>query len=385
MPRTRPVKARLYRRAPSLVAYWVGPVIVVHDFVRHVQRPVAPEGLRVLAALDTWRPARDLESRTGLDATEIRKHLTDLCEQSFVETTSGRADPIKDLLPAWDVWSPAAAHFHYATRDGTPRPQDADPFDTPLAFESRPDAVKAPTGRRTIGLPPYPRRGAFVDVLLGRRSWRRFGKDGVSIDQIATLLGLTWGVQSWMALAPGVRAALKTSPSGGACHSIEVYVLAQRVHGLRRGLYHYRPDDHSLEPVPAIVERHAAMRYLNGQRWFDGCSALFLMTSVVERTQWKYPFPRAYRVLLLEAGHFCQTFCLVATWMKLAPFCSAALADSTVERALGIDGVQEVLLYAAGVGTRPSGVDEARWPSGAAAELSAPRHLRRRSRRSSRD
>jgi SagB-type dehydrogenase family enzyme len=74
------------------------------------------------------------------------------------------------------------------------------------------------------------------------------------------------------------------------------------------------------------------------------------MTAVVARTMWKYPHPRAYRVVLLDAGHLAQTFCLTATRMGLAPFTTAALKDSLIEKDLGIDGVSESVLYVAGVG-----------------------------------
>ena len=59
--------------------------------------------------------------------------------------------------------------------------------------------------------------------------------------------------------------------------------------------------------------------------------------------------------MLAEAGHLCQTFCLTATWQGLAPFCTMALADATIERALGIDGVSESVLYAAGAGKKTGG------------------------------
>jgi SagB-type dehydrogenase family enzyme len=74
------------------------------------------------------------------------------------------------------------------------------------------------------------------------------------------------------------------------------------------------------------------------------------MTAVFERTMWKYPKGRAYRVVLLDAGHLCQTFCLVATWLGLAPFCTAALSDKLIEKDLQIDGINESVLYVAGVG-----------------------------------
>jgi SagB-type dehydrogenase family enzyme len=89
------------------------------------------------------------------------------------------------------------------------------------------------------------------------------------------------------------------------------------------------------------------------QWWYRDAGALVLLTAVFERTQWRYEGPRAYRAVLIEAGHACQTFCLAATWLGLAPFCSMALADTAIENLLGLDGVSESVLYAAGVGSRP--------------------------------
>jgi SagB-type dehydrogenase family enzyme len=209
---------------------------------------------------------------------------------------------------------------------------------------------------------PPPRRPLpppeFVDVPLSealtrRRTCRRFGRAPLSLNRVATLAGLTWGVQRWARDTAGGRVGLKTSPSGGAMHPGEVYVAAFKVRGLRRGLYHYDAARHALTRVAAAPVRFTPSRYLPSQPWYAGASALFLMTAVVERERWKYDSPRAYRAMLLDAGHLCQTFCLVATALGLAPFCSMALADSIVERDAGLDGVREVALYAAGVGTRP--------------------------------
>jgi SagB-type dehydrogenase family enzyme len=225
--------------------------------------------------------------------------------------------------------------------------------------------------------------GDVPSTLLARRTWRRFGDGSISLDQLATLLQLTWGVQRWLEVPNLGRFALKTSPSGGARHSIEVYVLARKVAGLGRGLHHYNPDTHTLAPVgrrgPGRVSD-----YLPGQSWYDDAGAVFLMTAVFERVQWRYPYARAYRAIMAEAGHLCQTFCLAATWLRLAPFCTMALADSRIERDLQIDGVSESVIYAAGVGARPGGVDWAPWPAtDATPSVTAPAHARpqRRTRR----
>jgi hypothetical protein len=44
----------------------------------------------------------------------------------------------------------------------------------------------------------------------------------------------------------GAYAVLKTSPSGGARHPIEAYVLVRRVTGIRPGVYHYSVKRHAL-------------------------------------------------------------------------------------------------------------------------------------------
>jgi SagB-type dehydrogenase family enzyme len=158
--------------------------------------------------------------------------------------------------------------------------------------------------------------------------------------------------------------ALKTSPSGGARHSIEAYVLVRRVEGLAPGLYHYQPGSHELHLIRRYTlrsSRVAMVAYLPRQGFYGDASALVLMSAVFARVQWRYAFARAYRTVLAEAGHHAQTFCLAATWLGLAPFCTMALADSRIERDLGIDGVSESVLYATGVGPRPVGVSWAPW------------------------
>ena len=147
-------------------------------------------------------------------------------------------------------------------------------------------------------------------------------------------------------------------------HPGEVYVAAFNVLGLRRGLYHYDAARHALTRVAAAPTRFTPSRYLPSQPWYAGASALFLMTAVVERERWRYDSPRAYRAMLLDAGHLCQTFCLVATGLGLAPFCSMALADSVVERDAGLDGVREIALYAAGVGRGGRSIGPRPWVHG---------------------
>src|SRR5207248_3337986 len=104
------------------------------------------------------------------------------------------------------------------------------------------------------------------------------------------------------------RIVLKTSPSGGARHPIEAYVLALRVKGVSRGLYHYDAGRHRLERLASGATARQAVRYCAGQSWYGPAAAIVIMTAVFAREQWRYDGPRAYRAVLIDAGHLCQTF-----------------------------------------------------------------------------
>ncbi len=127
-------------------------------------------------------------------------------------------------------------------------------------------------------------------------------------------------------------------------------MCALRVEGIPPGIYHYVSDAHVLERIQDGLTPARVVDYCAGPSWVGSAPALFAMTAVFGRTSWKYRFPRAYRVVLAETGHLCQTFSLVACSLGLGPFSTMALKDSLIEGDLGIDGVTESVLYVAGVG-----------------------------------
>lgn len=352
-----PSRANLYKRVPFLAAFWRDGQLYVRNYLTLAERDASPLVIAVLSATTEWRSLADIRRAVPSAARELETLVAELRDLHFLESSSDEPDSRVAKMRLWESWSPDAAMLHFSTQNAAPSsPSEVqERIFSRLAYDPWPPLVDgARAGGRGIALPPFTAAGAFPRVLTSRRSWRRFAGRPVTLGDLSTLLGLTWGVQRWMHIAPGVVLPLKTSPSGGACHSLEVYVAAQRIAGLPRGIYHYHPDAHRLRRVRAALSRRRIVEYVAGQRWVENSAALFVMTSVVPRVQWKYRFARAYRVLLLEAGHFCQTFCLAATWLGLAPFCTAALRASAIERDLNIDGIEETVIYAAGVGVRPN-------------------------------
>ena len=346
-----------FRRSRHLISYWEGEQLVLHNFATGRSLAAPARTAELLDFFSTWRSLEDFVAWLGLSTREARKVIHDLVDATLLQRSDRKARSDEEAMGAWAEWNPAAGFFHNATRNVqfVEFFEGARLLDKKARHDPPPSPVKRYRGAVTRALPPMARDGGFPDVLLARRTWRQFSKRPIAIDDLGTLLGLTSGVQHW-ALASGQgELPLKTSPSGGALHPIEVYVCARRVEGLKPGLYHYASDAHCLERVAAHPRPARVQRYLPTQYWYGGAAALIFFTGVFERYLWKYSYARAYRAVLIEAGHQCQTFCLAATWLGLAPFCSMALADSAIEGDLGLDGISESVLYAAGVGARPDG------------------------------
>jgi putative peptide maturation dehydrogenase len=210
----------------------------------------------------------------------------------------------------------------------------------------------------TVELPLSEPSSELHRVLLARRTCREFDPDGVlTIGQLSTLLRYVWGAHAYRPGENGVLLA-KTSPSGGSLHPLEAYALLARVHGVDPGLYHYSVRTHALELVESIepgAVRELALAFTAGQDWFSDAQAFFLVTARFERSFAKYrQDPGAYQSLLLEAGHFSQTFSLVATELGLGPFVTSVINHVDIDRRLGLDPYREGVLAICGCGVPAS-------------------------------
>jgi SagB-type dehydrogenase family enzyme len=342
-----------YRRSPGLVLYWTARGPACFDTLSTTRSRVSVDIIETLDRLSTWTAVRELIRRDpGLGSpAEVTALLETFVDHGLVQRQSTTSS---NWL--WQQWSPEAAFFHFGTRDGR---YAAAPLEYEAVLRRKakhappPPPTKSMRGRR-LALPPVRLHGKLAETLRARRTWRQFGSRPTSIAALASLLHLTFGVQERIMVKGQGRVVLKTSPSGGARHSLEPYLLVLNVRGLARGVYHYDADTHELVDLERALPE-GLDRTLANQPWFAEASALVVMTAVFERAMWRYAFSRAYRTVLAEAGHLGQTFCLVATALNLAPFCTMAFRDRELEDLIGVDGVRESAMYVVGVGTKPRG------------------------------
>lgn len=341
------------RRAKTILAYWNKERLVFENYRTRISITADPLAARILDFFSRWHRPEDLfREMPQFSSSSLYAALHQLTECSLLvkESTSDAREDVQ-LQKVWSNWLPHGS-FHFATKDvrfiwGRRRESLIKRY---LKESHQPPFFKSYRNVPRFRLPRHsPPAGEFLHVLLARKTHREFSGGSLSLNAVSQLLFYTWGVTGYLS-TPFGHLAHKTSPSGGARHPSEVYLAALNVRGLPPGLYHYNTRSHSLERLQKCQMQDKAVQYCAGNASVKDTAALFLMTAVFPRSMWKYRFARAYRVVLLDAGHLCQTFCLTATWLGLAPFCTAALNDSLIERDLGLDGTIESVLYVAAVG-----------------------------------
>ncbi|KAB7741884.1 SagB/ThcOx family dehydrogenase [Nostocoides sp. F2B08] len=185
-------------------------------------------------------------------------------------------------------------------------------------------------------------------LIRGRRSCRRFAADPLSLSDLATLLYVGYGVISSVDF-DGLFLE-RPVPSGGGLYPLELSVIAQRVDGLDAGSWHYVPLGHRVEsmhahPFPPLM---TAEMFL-GQPYLAQAAAIIVITSVVERSLWKYD-DRGYRYILLEAGHVAQNVNLCATGLGLGSLNLGGFFDSDLLGVVRADPSTEIALYGVAVG-----------------------------------
>jgi SagB-type dehydrogenase family enzyme len=215
--------------------------------------------------------------------------------------------------------------------------------------------VKPYTDRPKVALPtavPASERD-FDDVLYGRTTARAFGRGPIALAQLAKVLFASYAVTRDNAETDFPR-PFRTVPSGGALYPLELYVHAARVDGLEAGLYHYDPEDHSLDALRPGDESEEIAGFLVQRDLALAAAAAIFLSAVFWRSTFKYG-DRGYRFVLLEAGHVVQNAILCASELGLAAAPIGGYFDREADRYLGFDGLSESTVYVLLLGEEAAG------------------------------
>ncbi len=355
--------------------------------VADTELTIGERELRALLATrnEEWRDRGQVQAEADIDESVVDRLLKAGLLLSNDENDERRER--LDRVLGESGWDPHAAVYHYrsrwrdvqldmqldvrpgsiqeSVRSGPAQEGSGDgggEFDKNVAnygpppphFHHRPEAVEE------ILLEMPSTSDEFFDTLRRRESTRLYDIErSLPLGLLVTILHTVWGCQGTARLSGDVTVLKKTSPSGGGLHPCEVYPLVRDVKGLAPGLYHYDVGRHSLRLLrrmtsPEVAE--TATSLTSGQTYFASAHVVFLLTTRFYRTAWKYRnHKKAYRVVLLDAGHLSQTLFLTATRLHLGAFITAAVNEADIEELLEIDGVSESALAVCGCGVKLTG------------------------------
>lgn len=182
---------------------------------------------------------------------------------------------------------------------------------------------------REVKLPKSKIRSEFSleEALNKRRSVRDYKKGSLSLDQVSQLL---WA-------ASGVNQYGRTFPSAGATYPLETYLVVGEVEGLEPGIYHYLPNEHSLEKIKEGDIRKELSQAALGQGMIEEAPIDIIIVADYSRTISHYG-ERGKRYVHMEVGHVGQNVHLQAEVLNLGTVMVGAFRDQRVKEALGIRG-----------------------------------------------
>lgn len=204
----------------------------------------------------------------------------------------------------------------------------------------------------TVALPdPCLPDVSFARVVEDRVSRRDFGSDPIPLAELAALLHAAYGVTHTMFpdRPPDSGPAFRAVPSGGGLYPLEVDVFAWNVSELAVGRYHFDPLGRVLEVIDREDMRGAVRSASVYPDIAGDCAAYFVVSAMFWRTRFKYGL-RGYRFALIEAGHLAQNLLLAASAFGRAAVPLGGLFDRRMDELLGLDGVNESVVYAVAVG-----------------------------------
>lgn len=224
-------------------------------------------------------------------------------------------------------------------------PNNALDLPVPDWGERPPQYKTYPEADRTPLSDPRGFRGLTVEEALeARRSVRDYAAGSLSMAALSRLLHAAQGITEQ-------RLAFRAAPSAGALYPIEIYPVVHSVSGLASGVYHYAVQAHALECLQQGDFRGQVTRAGLYQRFLGQAGVCFLLSALFQRSRWKYR-ERAYRYVMLEAGHIGQNLYLAATSMGLGACAVGAFYDNQYNELLGLNSEEEAVIYVISVGER---------------------------------
>jgi len=214
-----------------------------------------------------------------------------------------------------------------------------------LDWDHRPDLYKRYPGVESVALP---RKGG----ALGTASlWDIIDEAAtgnaraIDLAGLAELLALGYGITGAVRY-PHETFHYRSAPSAGALYPCELYIAVYDVAGLAPGLYYFSVIDFTLKRL-----RSDDIGGFTAENAGAGLALTLFITGIPFRSAWKYR-ARAFRYVLLDAGHLLGNLALVARGLGWPGRIRCDFDDAATGRLLGLDGRREAGVVRMDMGSR---------------------------------
>lgn len=209
-----------------------------------------------------------------------------------------------------------------------------------LPYESQP-LIALPAGRAPLRL-------SLEEAITTRQTARNLKPVPVSLGEVSALLYYAYG-ETRDNRETGFPRPFRTTPSGGALYPLELFFYSGQVADLPQGLYHYNPHENALRALRQENADAQVASLLVQPEIADHASLLVFITSLFERTTFKYG-DRGYRFSLIEAGHVAQNMNLVSNALGLGCVNIGGFFDRRADEFLDLDGITHSTVYLIAIG-----------------------------------
>jgi SagB-type dehydrogenase family enzyme len=193
-----------------------------------------------------------------------------------------------------------------------------------------------------VKLPDPDKSSPLGQLLVKRRSVRRYSARPLKLEELSQILWATYGL---------VDSRRRVVPSAGATYPVEVYVFVKSVEGLKPGIYKYSEHKHALLLLrEGDYSRELASACLD-QEWVYRAPVNIVLVALYEKTTSWYG-ERGFRYIYMEAGHIGQNIYLACAERGLGTVAVGAFHDEEVKRIIGL-GDEYIVLYVFPVGSLP--------------------------------
>lgn len=203
--------------------------------------------------------------------------------------------------------------------------------------DSRPEPFKTFVSKRAIDLQP-----GLAENPTAEADSTDSSPDSLILGRLSRLLHYTAGITKIHETVRG-PVFLRAVPSAGALYPSEIYLATRAVGNIPDGIHSYNVRDHTLVPlwdgdfcmdIEEACFRHPASIRAN---------VFLILTGLFQRSSWRY-LERAYRRILLDAGHVVGNVIAYASREGYKATCISGFYDDALNNLLFLDSAEEATL-----------------------------------------